>query len=78
MSRRGYPHSSSFIPSFWRDRAWQGTSGSESRQISRQNGGIPEALEDGLYAGQIVREPAMENPTLVVFTDRNDLVSRRS
>jgi type I restriction enzyme R subunit len=25
------------------------------------------------YAGRIVREPAMQNPTLVVLTDRNDL-----
>ena len=25
------------------------------------------------YAGAIVREPAMENPTVVVLTDRNDL-----
>ena len=25
------------------------------------------------YAGAIVREPAMENPTIVVLTDRNDL-----
>ena len=25
------------------------------------------------YAGRIVREPAMGNPTLVVLTDRNDL-----
>ena len=25
------------------------------------------------YAGRIVREPAMENPTIVVLTDRNDL-----
>jgi type I restriction enzyme R subunit len=25
------------------------------------------------YAGQLVREPAMENPTIVVITDRNDL-----
>ncbi|MDR0458673.1 MAG: type I restriction endonuclease subunit R, partial [Burkholderiaceae bacterium] len=25
------------------------------------------------YAGQLVRHPAMENPTLVVLTDRNDL-----
>ena len=25
------------------------------------------------YAGQIVKHPAMENPTLVVLTDRNDL-----
>ena len=25
------------------------------------------------YAGRIVRESAMENPTIVVLTDRNDL-----
>ncbi|MEZ4227521.1 MAG: hypothetical protein R3B89_00060 [Polyangiaceae bacterium] len=25
------------------------------------------------YAGRIIREPAMGNPTLVVLTDRNDL-----
>ncbi len=25
------------------------------------------------YAGRIIREPAMENPTIVVLTDRNDL-----
>ena len=25
------------------------------------------------YAGKIMRHPAMENPTIVVLTDRNDL-----
>ncbi len=25
------------------------------------------------YAGTIIREPAMENPTIIVLTDRNDL-----
>ena len=25
------------------------------------------------YAGRIIREPDMANPTLVVLTDRNDL-----
>ena len=25
------------------------------------------------YAGRLVKHPAMENPTLVVLTDRNDL-----
>jgi hypothetical protein len=34
-------HSPPSIPSFWRDRAWKNNPGSESRQISRQNGGIP-------------------------------------
>ncbi|MGH8734136.1 MAG: type I restriction endonuclease subunit R, partial [Burkholderiales bacterium] len=30
-------------------------------------------LTMAFYAGRIIREPAMENPTLVVLTDRNDL-----
>ena len=39
--------------------------------------GTPRALGKSLtmafYAGAIVREPAMQNPTIVVLTDRNDL-----
>src|SRR5690606_39485847 len=31
------------------------------------------SLTMAFYAGCIIREPAMENPTLVVLTDRNDL-----
>ena len=31
------------------------------------------ALTMAFYAGRLVREPAMENPTVVVLTDRNDL-----
>jgi hypothetical protein len=26
-----------------------------------------------LYGGKVIQEPAMENPTIVVLTDRNDL-----
>jgi type I site-specific restriction-modification system R (restriction) subunit len=36
--------------------------------------GLGQKPDDGfLYAGRIVREPAMENPTLIVLNDRNDL-----
>ena len=35
--------------------------------------GSGKSLTMVFYAGRIVREPAMENPTLVVLTDRNDL-----
>jgi type I restriction enzyme R subunit len=35
--------------------------------------GSGKSLTMAYYAGRIVREPAMENPTLVVLTDRNDL-----
>ena len=35
--------------------------------------GSGKSLTMAFYAGAIVREPAMENPTVVVLTDRNDL-----
>lgn len=35
--------------------------------------GSGKSLTMAFYAGRIVREPGMENPTLVVITDRNDL-----
>ena len=35
--------------------------------------GAGKSLTMAFYAGAIVREPAMQNPTIVVLTDRNDL-----
>ena len=35
--------------------------------------GSGKSLTMAFYAGRIIREPAMHNPTLVVLTDRNDL-----
>jgi len=35
--------------------------------------GSGKSLTMTFYAGKVVQEPAMENPTLVVITDRNDL-----
>ena len=35
--------------------------------------GSGKSLTMAFYAGAIVREPAMQNPTIVVLTDRNDL-----
>ncbi|MEO5333873.1 MAG: type I restriction endonuclease subunit R, partial [Magnetococcus sp. YQC-5] len=35
--------------------------------------GSGKSLLMAFYAGQMVRHPAMENPTLVILTDRNDL-----
>jgi type I restriction enzyme R subunit len=35
--------------------------------------GSGKSLLMAFYAGQIIKHPAMENPTLVVLTDRNDL-----
>ena len=35
--------------------------------------GSGKSLTLAFYAGRVVLHPAMENPTLVVITDRNDL-----
>ncbi len=35
--------------------------------------GSGKSLTMAFYAGRVIREPAMENPTLVILTDRNDL-----
>ncbi len=35
--------------------------------------GSGKSLTMAFYAGRIIREPAMENPTVIVLTDRNDL-----
>lgn len=35
--------------------------------------GSGKSLTMAFYAGKVIRHPAMENPTLVVITDRNDL-----
>ena len=35
--------------------------------------GSGKSLTMAFFAGRIIREPAMENPTLIVLTDRNDL-----
>ena len=37
------------------------------------NQGSGKSLTMGFYTGCIIREPAMDNPTIVVLTDRNDL-----
>ena len=35
--------------------------------------GSGKSLTMAFYTGAVIREPAMENPTVVVLTDRNDL-----
>src|SRR5207245_10735532 len=68
---------------------WQGAEPDPGRfEAGRRHGGDPgdrrvgvvwhtqgsgKSLTMAFYAGRIIREPAMEKPTLVVLTDRNDL-----
>ena len=50
-----------------------GTPGDRRIGVVWHTQGSGKSLTMAFYAGRIVREPAMENPTVVVLTDRNDL-----
>jgi type I restriction enzyme R subunit len=69
-------------------RAGRADGEAESYEAPREAGGKPgdrrvgvvwhtqgsgKSLTMTFYAGRMIREPAMENPTIVVLTDRNDL-----
>jgi type I restriction enzyme R subunit len=50
-----------------------GTPGDKRVGVVWHTQGSGKSLTMAFYAGRIIREPAMGNPTLVVLTDRNDL-----
>ena len=50
-----------------------GTSGDKRVGVVWHTQGSGKSLTMAFYAGRVVLHPAMENPTLVVITDRNDL-----
>ena len=50
-----------------------GASGDRRIRVVWHTQGSGKSLTMAFYAGAIVREPLMENPTVVVLTDRNDL-----
>ncbi len=50
-----------------------GASGDRRIGVVWHTQGSGKSLTMAFYAGAIIREPAMENPTIVVLTDRNDL-----
>jgi type I restriction enzyme, R subunit len=50
-----------------------GKSGDRRIGVVWHTQGSGKSLTMAFYAGRIIREPAMENPTIVVLTDRNDL-----
>ena len=55
------------------DRKAGGEPGDRRIGVVWHTQGSGKSLTMAFYAGRIVREPAMENPTIVVLTDRNDL-----
>ena len=50
-----------------------GTRGDRRIGVVWHTQGSGKSLTMAFYAGRIMRDPAMENPTVVVLTDRNDL-----
>ena len=56
-----------------RNRKQGGDPGDRRIGVVWHTQGSGKSLTMAFYAGRIVREPAMENPTIVVLTDRNDL-----
>ncbi len=56
-------------------REWQpkGAPGDRRVGVTWHTQGSGKSLTMAFYAGRVILHPAMENPTLVVITDRNDL-----
>ena len=52
---------------------WGGAAGDRRVGVVWHTQGSGKSLTMAFYAGRIIREKAMENPTVVVITDRNDL-----
>lgn len=55
------------------DRKHGGKTGDRRVGVIWHTQGSGKSLTMAFYAGRVIREPAMENPTIVVLTDRNDL-----
>ncbi len=58
---------------YWTGRAHGGQPGDRRAGVVWHTQGSGKSLSMLFYAGCIIREPAMRNPTLVLLTDRNDL-----
>ncbi|NCD23330.1 MAG: type I restriction endonuclease subunit R [Spartobacteria bacterium] len=58
---------------YWAGKMHGGKSGDRRAGVVWHTQGSGKSFSMLFYAGQIVRHPAMQNPTLVVLTDRNDL-----
>ena len=58
---------------FWADRMAGGKPGDRRAGVVWHTQGSGKSFSMLFYAARIIRHPAMQNPTLVVLTDRNDL-----
>ncbi len=58
---------------FWARRMHGGKAGDRRAGVVWHTQGSGKSLSMLFYAGRVIRHPAMQNPTLVMLTDRNDL-----
>ncbi|MDD2455691.1 MAG: type I restriction endonuclease subunit R [Kiritimatiellae bacterium] len=58
---------------YWAGRMNDGAEGDRRAGVVWHTQGSGKSLSMLFYAGRIIRNPKMQNPTLVVLTDRNDL-----
>ena len=58
---------------YWVGRMHGGKAGDRRAGVVWHTQGSGKSLSMLFYAGRLIRQPAMQNPTLVVLTDRNDL-----
>lgn len=58
---------------YWAGKQPGGKPGDRRIGVIWHTQGSGKSLTMAFYAGRIIREPAMQNPTVIVITDRNDL-----
>jgi type I restriction enzyme R subunit len=71
--RRALPHAAIEGGRYESGRKPGGAPGDRRVGVVWHTQGSGKSLTMAFYAGRIIREPAMENPTVLVLTDRNDL-----
>jgi type I restriction enzyme R subunit len=58
---------------FWTGKMYEGKPGDRRAGVVWHTQGSGKSFSMLFYAARVIRHPAMQNPTLVVLTDRNDL-----
>jgi type I restriction enzyme, R subunit len=66
-------HEGSGVPGFYESRRRGGASGDQRVGVVWHTQGSGKSLTMAFYAGRVILHPLMENPTILVLTDRNDL-----
>ncbi|MBK7956041.1 MAG: type I restriction endonuclease subunit R [Candidatus Accumulibacter sp.] len=73
MTERNLLRESGGLGTYWAGRMHGGKPGDRRAGVVWHTQGSGKSFSMLFYAARVVRHPAMQNPTLVVLTDRNDL-----